>query len=205
MNHIARARRFVAAATIALLACANAAAAQDRPIVVLDPGHGGAVAGTVAGELIEKDVVLRVAFTAAAALVRHGYDVRLTRTGDYDVSWDDRRSFAEDVGAALLIMLHITRSDDATRHGAEIYADLGNAASAGAAHAVADALRAAGGEVVVEARPWPFLQSPTVPTVMIELGFATNPVERRLLMSDAFHRELGEAFVRAVAVLVAAR
>lgn len=171
--------------------------AQDRPIVMIDPGHGGADAGVVEGDLLEKDLVLRIAFAMGAELVKNGYDVRLTRSGDHAVSWEDRRTLAEEAGARLLVMLHLNANEDPTRHGAEVYADLEIPASARAAAAVAEALREAGSEVVVEPRPWPFLQSPSVPTVMVELAFLTHPVERRLIESEAFHRELASAVVRA--------
>jgi N-acetylmuramoyl-L-alanine amidase len=180
-----------------LLAGAFTLSAQERPIVMIDPGHGGADAGVVDGDLVEKDLVLRIAFAIGSELVRNGYDVRLTRSGDHAVAWEDRRALAEQAGASLLLMLHLNRSEDRTRHGAEVYADLEIPASARAAAAVAEALEDAGSEVLMEERPWPFLKSTTVPTVMVELAFMTHPVERRLIQSQAFHRELGEAMVRA--------
>lgn len=185
-----------------LLGTTGALAAQDRPLVMLDPGHGGDDAGVVEGDMVEKDLVLQIAFAMAAELVAGGYDVGFTRTGDYAVPWDERRSRAEEAGASLLIMLHLNRSDDPNRHGAEIYAHLDDEASDRAAHAVAAALEESGSEVLVEARPWPFLQSPTVPTVMIELAFMTHPVERRLVRSHDFHRELGRAMATAADRLV---
>jgi N-acetylmuramoyl-L-alanine amidase len=165
---------------------------------MIDPGHGGADAGVVDGELVEKDLVLRIAFAIGAELVKNGYDVRLTRSGDYAVSWEERRTLAEDAGASLLLMLHLNQDEERIKHGAEVYADLDNEASAEAAAAVAEALEAAGSKVVIEPRPWPFLQSTTVPTVMVELAFLTHPVERRLIQSEAFHRRMGAAVVDAV-------
>ena len=38
---------------------------QSRPIVMIDPGHGGEDAGVQAADLIEKDLVLRAAFVLA--------------------------------------------------------------------------------------------------------------------------------------------
>jgi len=171
--------------------------AQDRPIIVIDPGHGGSEAGVVVGDLVEKDLVLRLAFTTAAEFVREGYDVRLTRTGDYEVPMADRRSHAEGAGASLLIMLHMIQSDDPTRHGAEIYYYEDEPASALAARIFGDTLEEDGVFVVLEPRSWAPLASPTVPTVMIEAGFLTHPVEQRFLQSEAYHRDLARAFVRA--------
>jgi N-acetylmuramoyl-L-alanine amidase len=193
--------RLLSMAVLLGLAAATALQAQERPIVMIDPGHGGPDAGVVEGELVEKDLILQIAFVVASEFVHAGYDVRLTRTGDYAVSWNDRRARAEEEGAALLIMLHINRNADPTRHGAEIYFSEGSPASVRAAAAFAEELRADGTEVLLDPRGQAFLQSPSVPTVMLEVGFMTNPLERRMLQSDAYHHELGRAFVRAAARL----
>lgn len=171
--------------------------AQERPIIVLDPGHGGAQAGVVVGDLLEKDLVLRLAFATAAEFVQAGYDVRLTRTGDYALTGDDRRAAAEAAGAALFISLHMIRSDDPARHGAEIYFSQEVPASVRAAGIFAEAMEQDGVVVVQEARTSAFLASPTVPTVMIEAGFLTHPVEQRFLVSDDYHRRLARVFVEA--------
>jgi len=186
--------------TLLLLAAGLAAlpvAAQDRPIIVLDPGHGGAQAGVVVGDLLEKDLVLRLAFITAAEFVKEGYDVRLTRTGDYAVANDDRRAQAEAADASLFISLHMIQSEDPNRHGAEIYFSEGVPASVRAAGIFAAAMEEDGVVVVQEARTSPFLASPTVPTVMIEAGFLTHPVEQRFLVSDDYHRRLARVFVEA--------
>lgn len=185
-----------------LFAGAHTLSAQERPIVMIDPGHGGEEAGVVEGDLVEKDLVLGIAFAIGAELVKNGFDVRLTHSGDYAVAWEDRRGAAEDAGASLLLMLHLNADEGRTRHGAEVYAHLDDPASARAAAAVAEALEESGSEVLVEARPWPFLQSPTVPTVMVELAFMTHPVERRLIQSESFPRQMGEVMVKAARQLL---
>jgi N-acetylmuramoyl-L-alanine amidase len=175
----------------------SSASGQRRPIIMIDAGHGGQDAGVRSGQFFEKDLVLRIALNIAAEFVEHGYDIRLTRGGDYSVAWPDRRSMAEDAHASLLLMLHANGDEDETLHGAEVYANYEDPASERAATLVADALEAAGSVVVREGRDWPFLKSPIVPTVMIELAYMTHPVERRLLMSDGFHRDLAGALLKA--------
>ena len=175
---------------------------QDRPLVVIDPGHGGDQPGVIHGDVVEKDVILVLAFNMAAELVRHGFDVRLTRTGDYDVPWDERRAMAERAEADLLLMLHAMGKEDESIHGAEVYFYEEDARSSGAARLVAEALEDDGTEVQVLARPWPFLQSPTVPTVMIELGHLSNALERRALFSDDYHRHLARSMIRVAETLV---
>ncbi|MEX2527089.1 MAG: N-acetylmuramoyl-L-alanine amidase [Gemmatimonadota bacterium] len=194
--------RMPAALMTAILLMAWAAtplrlAGQERPIIFIDPGHGGEQAGVVVGELLEKDLVLRLAFVTAAEFVKQGYDVRLARTGDYAVANDDKRTQAEAVGAALFMSLHMIQSDDPNRHGAEIYFSQDAPASVRAAGIFADVMEGDGVVVVQEARTSPFLASATVPTVMIEAGFLTHPVEQRILVSDDYHGRLARLFVQA--------
>ena len=172
-------------------------AAQERPIIMIDPGHGGPEGGVVVDDLLERDLVLRLAFTTAAEFVRAGYDVRLTQTGDYPVTGDERRAQAEAAGAALLLSLHMIRSDDPNRHGAEIYFNETIPSSVRGAGVFAQAMEEDGIVVVQMARQGAFLSSPTVPTVMIEAGFLTHPVERRVLVAEPYHRRLAATFVEA--------
>ncbi len=89
------------------------------------------------------------------------------------------------------------QSDDAERHGAEIYVSDEVPASVRAAGVFAEAMERDGVAVVQEARTSPFLASSSVPTVMIEAGFLTHPVEQRFLVSEAYHRRLAQLFVQA--------
>ena len=106
------------AATFLALALTTPALAQDKPIVTIDPGHGGDEVGVEHDGILEKDLVLRLGFIVAEEFVHRGFDVRLTRTGDYNVSWDDRRAGPEADGAVMLFMLDFTADgDDASKLG----------------------------------------------------------------------------------------
>lgn len=148
--------------------------------------------------MLEKDLVLEIAFVMGAEFVKSGYDVVYTRTRDQALGWDDRRRIAEEAEASALLMLHANGDDDETRHGAEVYAFLADTDSGSLGLHVAEALRASGSAVVLEDRQWAFLTSPSVPTVMIELAFMTHPVERRLLQRPGFQHDLGRTLVSAV-------
>lgn len=182
---------------VSLLLSTWQVAAQDRPLVVIDPGHGGAEIGVEHEGLLEKDIILEISFIMGAEFVKAGYDVMYTRTKDEAVEWSDRRRVAEEAGAALLFMLHANRNEDLTRHGAEIYLDLDNESSSRLGYTLAESFTQSGSAVVVEGKPWPFLKSESVPTAMVEVAFMTHPVDRRLLMSTEFRHELGRTFVAA--------
>ena len=76
----------------------HAASAQQRPVVTIDAGHGGDVAGVVIGDIVEKDVVLRAAFAFAEEFAARGYDVNVTRGGDQTIGFQERTDMAEAAG-----------------------------------------------------------------------------------------------------------
>lgn len=79
-----------------------------RPLIVIDPGHGGPDTGAVAktGDE-EKEVVLEVAKMLRDQLVRTGrYRVVMTRDDDTFVPLDERVTIARTNKAALFISIH---------------------------------------------------------------------------------------------------
>lgn len=98
-----------------------------RPVVMIDPGHGGVDPGATGGaDIYEKEIVLKVAKELARLLKASGhYDVHLTRDSDVFVSLDERVKASRDKAADLFISLHadaIGEADLVNRvRGASIY------------------------------------------------------------------------------------
>jgi N-acetylmuramoyl-L-alanine amidase len=81
--------------------------ANAKPIIVIDPGHGGVDPGALSGGVREKDVVLAVADQLRRALEATGrYDVHMTRTTDVFVSLDRRLSVSREKSASLFVSIH---------------------------------------------------------------------------------------------------
>jgi N-acetylmuramoyl-L-alanine amidase len=81
---------------------------DTRPLVVLDPGHGGIDTGTKGsnGEM-EKTIVLDFAERLRDRIEKAGkYRVMLTRTDDTFVPLGDRVHMARKAGAALFVSIH---------------------------------------------------------------------------------------------------
>ncbi len=78
--------------------------------IVLDPGHGGADTGvTSASGAAEKDLVLVIARELRAHLTNSlGARVVLTRTGDSDVTLENRTAVANQRRADLFLSLHVS-------------------------------------------------------------------------------------------------
>jgi N-acetylmuramoyl-L-alanine amidase len=86
----------------------EAKTSDPRPLVVLDPGHGGIDTGTKApGGVEEKDIVLNFAQRLRDRIDKAGkYRVLMTRTDDTFVPLGDRVRIARDAGASLLVSIH---------------------------------------------------------------------------------------------------
>jgi N-acetylmuramoyl-L-alanine amidase len=82
--------------------------ADMRPMIVLDPGHGGLDAGAIAPTRDEeKEVVLEVAKKLRDQLVKtNRYRVVMTRNDDTFVSLEERVAIARSNAAALFISIH---------------------------------------------------------------------------------------------------
>jgi N-acetylmuramoyl-L-alanine amidase len=104
---------------------AKAAEPPDtRPVVVIDPGHGGIDNGTQAGGESEKNLVLGFALALRDRIEKAGkYRVVMTRTDDTFIPLADRVRIARNQSAALFVSIHADalprREGDA--QGATIY------------------------------------------------------------------------------------
>lgn len=118
--------------------------ADAKPVVMIDPGHGGIDPGASGPDgTVEKFVVFDFASTLAAKLTATGrYTVVLTRTDDSFVSLGDRVRMARDSGAALFVSIHADTLSDGSVTGATVYTASDRASDAEAARVAADENRA---------------------------------------------------------------
>ncbi|RTH25044.1 N-acetylmuramoyl-L-alanine amidase [Thermus scotoductus] len=97
-----------------------------KPVVLLDPGHGGKDPGMV-GYVVEKEVVLDVALRLERLLEREGIEVRLTRDRDMHLSPDKREDLSRRAALAdssqvnLFISLHVNATPTRTAQGVEVF------------------------------------------------------------------------------------
>jgi N-acetylmuramoyl-L-alanine amidase len=129
-----------AAFALASRAAANEAVARDilsdaprpaarsaealRPMIVIDPGHGGIDVGAQGAQnVIEKDIVFEFSRVLRAQMEASGrYRVAMTRDSDVFVPLAQRVKIARDFSADLFISIHAdTLSDTGGVSGATIY------------------------------------------------------------------------------------
>lgn len=110
----------------------GAASARGRPIVVIDPGHGGRDPGAgsidhdpgdaLDHSIAEKDLSLALANELRDQLIKRGrVRVAMTREDDRYLTLDQRAAVARRLGAGLFVSLHIDSAPNPLARGVSIY------------------------------------------------------------------------------------
>jgi N-acetylmuramoyl-L-alanine amidase len=96
---------------------------HTKPLVVLDPGHGGKDPGAIGvSGTYEKVIALETAKELHRLLGRAGhYRVDLTRTRDIFIPLEERVRIAQRKGAALFVSMHADALTDHSVRGASVY------------------------------------------------------------------------------------
>jgi N-acetylmuramoyl-L-alanine amidase len=180
--------------------------------VAIDAGHGPSDPGQIGPSgLTEADVTRRLADRLAQELRGRGAEPILLRSGDTDLTEEDRADLANESGGEILISLHLNGHEDQGAEGSSCYyfGRLGSVSVAG--EALADVIQ---GEIVAatgvrDGRTHPkafgLLRETRMPAVHVEPCFVTNPKEEQLLQEEPFVRELVGALAQAVERFFAGR
>lgn len=108
-------------APVALPPIARHRLAEPFALVVLDPGHGGADSGSMAGGLAEKDLTLDIAQRIDRLLTAQGVATLLTRMGDSYVALADRAALANRAENAIFVSIHLNEGVRPLSSGVETY------------------------------------------------------------------------------------
>ncbi|NLY52101.1 MAG: N-acetylmuramoyl-L-alanine amidase [Firmicutes bacterium] len=179
----------------------------ERRVIVIDPGHGGIDGGTSSGNLLEKDVNLRMGHILRQVLEAHEYQVVMTRTDDSDVSHfvpEGASRYRRDLKGRVrlvgrvrpisLISIHVNWHKDSWRRGAIVYYQNGEAESRLLAEAIQRELNAIQPvERQIRAADFYVLRNTDAPAVLVEIGFISNPEDRKLMQDEAYLTKQAEA------------
>lgn len=94
-----------------------------KPLIVIDPGHGGVDPGAIGhNKLMEKQVVLALSRELKSQLEATGrYRVIMTRDSDKFIKLSDRVKFARQHGGDLFISIHADSIEKSNVRGASVY------------------------------------------------------------------------------------
>lgn len=188
---------------------------EKKPVIVIDPGHGGMDGGAVGiGGITEKDLNLDLAKKLGEKLTAEGFSVILTRTTDALLTYDGassakngdlraRLKLAEESGDCLFISIHMNKFSDSSVKGVTLYHSPNNPEGLKLAEAimagVKESLQPENKRPIKAADSSLYiLHRITKPAVLVECGFLSNSYEAALLADDGYRDRLAELLKDAV-------
>lgn len=190
---------------------------KHTPIhIIIDPGHGGNDPGAIGKISREKNITMAIANELQNELKKRGFQVSMTRTGDYTVSLDQRSAHANRVKAQLFISIHADAASPSvngigtfslTPPGAPSYntSKVESGVSKGHFWAknslflsycvqknLAGDIKSAPNRGIKRAR-FAVLRNTNCPAVLIETGFISNPAEEKKLNTASYRKQLAKA------------
>ncbi len=205
---------------IGLAPSVGVSAQQNRHMVMIDPAHGGEETGVVSDKLREKDLTMNLALLIRQEVQqRANFDLQLTRSDDRTMTMAERRKATAALKPDCLLSLHVNAGFGKKATGYEVYFPGFQQASVGGSESGAilkdmeknrylnDSVRLAqtiqtGLESVFPRQgrglrdaPSPLLDGLTIPGVVVEIGFATHPEDRKKLTDENTQRAIARAMV----------
>ncbi len=162
--------------------------------VVLDPGHGGTDPGTI-GSVIEKQVTLDVGLRVRALLQAAGARVSMTRDRDTQLSLDKNTDLAQRAALGALGDVYVSIHVNAVEknavlrgYGVETWWYPNNAGSGALAASLQNDVVGLTGNFSqgIKRGSLAVLRRNTVPAALIEIGYASHPVDGQNLLSSTY-------------------
>jgi len=172
-------------------------------LIVIDPGHGGEDPGALGSTGVhEKDIVLAVAKKLASILRQAGAEVVLTRESDRELSDPNiqnlyaaklqdlsrRVAIANDRKADLLVSIHVNSFPDKREDGAQTFSQPGSLEGKKLAEAIQQELNRFLANPGRQAKQVDYFicRMAKMPSVIVEIGFISNPREERLMLDPSY-------------------
>ncbi len=184
--------------------------------IVIDPGHGGNDVGAVKNNIKESDLVLNIA--KKIENIFHSKDqtikVELTRSQNRYLSLDER---IKNKSPDLFLSLHANSSISSKVSGMEVYfqpeqkiksetikdaiiEDLKSIGKTDQSHLFSQKLKSQWNlsPSILRRSGFYVVEKTDSPSVLVEIGFLTNPVEAEKLKTDVYQTQIAETIVNAV-------
>ncbi len=180
----------------------NYVANTGRQLVVIDPGHGGPDVGATRNGIYEKDIVLAMSKHLGRILQQMGYSVMYTRTEDIDLDLEPRVQMADKARASAFVSVHVNSLDaNASQvNGVETYHAPSSSLGENLAELVHQQIIASTGanDRGVRSARFHVIVKTSMPAILVETGFITNPSEAAKLVNSAYQERMAAAIARGI-------
>ena len=178
-------------------------------LIVIDPGHGGSDPGSLnpGYGLTESNLTLAISRKLQADLKRQGWQVEMTRDGDYDVGdpkgpdaqeLQARCDIANAAGARLFVSVHINSSVSSAPNGATTY--YWHPQDRAFAESVQNDMVAAMGvaDDGVIRNNFYVIHHTVMPSILVEVAYLSNPHDATLLAESSFLDKIAAGIARGI-------
>lgn len=181
---------------------------SGKPVIIIDPGHGGRDPGKVGtSKTLEKDINLKIAFYLKEMLETQNVEVIMTRDKDEDLAQTSSNFKSEDMkervtiiqknNAALVISIHQNSYTDPSVYGAQCFYYTDSAESKELAAILQKQIITSTKQTKIREiksnNDYYLLKHSPIPTVIVECGFLSNPEEEQLLLTETYQRNMAWA------------
>lgn len=183
--------------------------------VVIDPGHGGFDGGTIgtAGTK-ESEINLAISKLVQKEFESQGAEVVMLRERDEALGKEKqedmaaRRELIETSGQDVTVSIHQNRFEDASVYGPQVFYAPGSVEGEKLAKYVQDSLNEAlevkKPRVQMEGNYY-IVKSGSVPAIIVECGFLSNPEEEAKLKTEAYQKKVAKAVREGVGAYLGAQ
>lgn len=188
--------------------------AQQLPlfgiVITIDPGHGGRDPGTMYGSIKEKDLNLEISKKLEEALIKNGAIVYMIRDSDIDLSsiYDSKKKRGDlyrrllkikENKSDLYISIHINWYENSKHRGAEVLYNTINFNNKILAEKIMYQFKTnQKSKRTIKKTNLYMYKNTTIPGVLIETGFLSNPYERGLLQSNSYQEDLAYSITEGI-------
>ncbi len=189
--------------------------------IVIDPGHGGMDGGASSGEIVERDITLKISHELKKRLEKKGATIVMTRMKEGDALAEHapnekfgttrerkmadlklRETIAVDAKPDMFISVHVNAIPGEKWRGSQVfYHPGGDPNGEFLAKAIQESFRTNlknTERVAMEIKGVYLLKKVPTPAVLVETGFMSNNEERALLIDPAYQTKVAEAIVEGI-------
>lgn len=183
---------------------------EDKKLVVIDPGHGGADPGKVGvNQALEKDINLAIANKVSMLLEKQGVTVVMTRENEEGLANSKVEDMKERVHIInktkpdLAVSIHQNSYRGEGVHGAQVFYYSHSKEGEKAANTMQKALLAVDPENTRPAKAndtYYMLKKTDAPVIIVECGFLSNRAEADKLIDIEYQDLLAEAICEGIQI-----
>ena len=181
---------------------------KNQNIICIDAGHGGSDPGKVGNpNILEKDINLSISLKLQKLLEKKNFKVYMTRNGDYNLSDSKENQKRSDLAnrkriifendPLAVISIHQNSYTSPEIQGAQVFyygqSENGKKLAEILQTALIEQVDPDNHRAAKANESYYLLKKTPTPTVIVECGFLSNPIEAELLLQDDYQDQLVNA------------